>query len=289
MTPEPEHKTIKTNGVNLHVVQAGPDNGPLVILLHGFPEFWYGWQAQIPALVEAGFRVWVPDQRGYNLSDKPTHITDYDLNKLAADVIGLIDAAGSKKALLVGHDWGANVAWWTAIHYPQRLKKLVILNVPHPAVFSQTLRRNPRQVLKSWYVFFFQIPWLPEKLISLNNWRLGTRSLIQSSRPGTFSPTDLEEYRQAWSEDRAMTTMINWYRAIVQHKPKMSANPRIKVPTLVIWGAKDRFLSLEMAQPSAEMCDEGRLEVIKEATHWVQHEEAERVNKLLIEFFKKPE
>ncbi len=162
---EAEATFIHTNGVRLHVVQHGPVDGPLVILLHGFPEFWYGWRKQIPALAAAGYRVWAPDQRGYNLSDKPTGIDAYTLDQLVADVIGLIDAAGCDKVYLVGHDWGAAVAWWMALKYPQRVIKLVVSNVPHPIVMNRTVRRNFDQLRKSWYIFFFQIPWLPERLI----------------------------------------------------------------------------------------------------------------------------
>lgn len=275
---------LPTNGITLHVAQAGPDDGDLTILLHGFPEFWYGWQHQIPALAKAGLRVWAPDQRGYNLSDKPRGVKAYTLDKLAADVIGLLDAAGVDKANIVGHDWGAAVAWWVALRYPERVRKLAILNVPHPRVMARTLRRNRRQLLKSWYIFFFQIPRLPEFLISLGHWRGAANALAGTSRPGTFSHADLLRYRDAWSQPGAFTAMINWYRAIVQHQPDAPADQRIHVPALVIWGARDRFLSREMAPASVDLCDDGRLVLIEEATHWVQHEEAARVNQLLLEF-----
>ena len=152
------YEYIETNGIRLHVAQAGSDDKPLVILLHGFPEFSYGWRKQIPYLVEAGYRVWAPDQRGYNLSDKPEGLAAYSIDELAADVIGLIDAAGEKKVFLVGHDWGAAVAWWVAAKYPERLKKLITLNVPHHSVMRKTLRSNFSQLRKSWYIGFFQIP-----------------------------------------------------------------------------------------------------------------------------------
>ena len=280
-----EHTTIKTNDVNLHVVQAGPQDGPLVILLHGFPEFWYGWKEQIPALAEAGFRVMAPDQRGYNLSDKPHGVKAYRLDELAKDVIGLVDSTGRDKCFLVGHDWGANVAWWTAINYPQRLNKLVILNVPHPEVMTQTLRKSLKQLRKSWYIFFFQIPWLPEKLTSMRDWQRGVGSLLTTSRKGTFSRADLEKYKQAWSQPYAMTAMINWYRAIVRHPLKFDPHHKISVPTLVIWGKGDKFLDSKMAQPSADKAENGHVKFL-EASHWVQHEEPEQVNKLLIDFFQ---
>lgn len=277
---------IHTNGITLHVVQDGPETGELVILLHGFPEFWYGWREQIPALAGAGYRAWAPDQRGYNESDKPKGIAAYTIDKLAADVIGLIDAAGVEKATVVGHDWGAAVAWWTANAYPDRVAKLIVLNVPHGAVMLTHLRKNWRQMLKSWYIFFFQIPWLPENLIRVNRWQAGVQALEGSSRPGTFSADELEKYRQAWSQPGAFTAMINWYRAVVQKTPKNPADLRIHMPTLVLWGAKDKFLSREMAQDSLDYCDEGRLVSFEEATHWVQHEEVTKVNELIIGFLR---
>lgn len=279
-----DNQTIETNGIRLNVVQAGPKDGPLLILLHGFPEFSYGWRKQIPFLASAGYRVWAPDQRGYNISDKPEGIAAYTLDKLAADVVGLIDASGEEKAYLVGHDWGAAVAWWVAAVYPERLAKLVILNVPHGSVMQKNLRKNFAQLRKSWYFLFFQIPWLPEALSRLGNWKFAIRALVKTSRPGTFSESDLEQYRRAWSQPNAYRSMINWYRAIVQKPPKGPASKRIGVPTLLIWGAQDRFLGREMAQPSIDRCEDGNLVFIEEGSHWVQHEEAERVNKLIDTF-----
>lgn len=277
---------VEVNGqpgssVRLHVVQAGPVDGPLVILLHGFPEFWYGWKRQIEPLAAAGYRVWVPDQRGYNLSDKSKGIGAYGIDQLAADVVGLIDAAGQEKAVVVGHDWGGAVAWWTAAKYPQRVERLVILNVPHPAVMKRFVSRDLGQMRRSWYIGFFQLPWLPERLARLGNWATLTRTLRSTSRRGTFSDADLAQYRTAWSQPGAITAMINWYRASLRRPPARLPSVRITVPTLLIWGAHDRFLKREMAQPSIDRCDNGRLVFFEKATHWVQHEEAERVTQLI--------
>ncbi len=281
-----QHSHIPTNDITLHVVQDGPETGELVILLHGFPEFWYGWRRQIPALVEAGYRVWVPDQRGYNESDKPEGIAAYAIDKLSADVIGLMDAAGVEKATVIGHDWGAGVAWWTAMAYPDRVAKLIVLNVLHGSVMQANLRKNLGQLWKSWYIFFFQIPWLPEKLMGLNHWQAAARGLAGSSRPGTFSEAELDQYRHAWSRPKAFTSMINWYRALIQKPPPTPADVRIHVPTLVLWGAKDKFLSREMAHESMAYCDDGRLVYFEEATHWVQHEEVTKVNELILHFLR---
>jgi epoxide hydrolase 4 len=277
---------ILTNGVGLHVVQAGPDQGPLVILLHGFPEFWRGWIKQIGPLAQAGWRVWAPDQRGYNLSDKPKGLAAYQIETLAKDVLGLIEASGREKACLVGHDWGAAVAWWVALRYPEKVARLAILNVPHPVVMIRTLRTNRAQLRKSWYIFFFQIPFLPEALTRRNDWAFAVRSLKGSSRRGTFNDDDIREYRRAWGRKNAFHSMLNWYRAAVQRPPKTPPDPRIHLPTLVLWGEKDRFLGREMVQPSLDLCDDGRVLFFEQATHWVQHEEPEKVNSLLIDFFE---
>jgi pimeloyl-ACP methyl ester carboxylesterase len=280
-----EHVFLPTNGIRLHVVQTGSRYGALVILLHGFPEFWYGWRNQIQPLANAGLRVWVPDQRGYNLSDKPGGIAAYKLDELTKDVVGLMDAAGVDKCYLAGHDWGAAVAWWVALCYPERLHKLAILNVPHPAVMTQTLSSSPAQLKKSWYMFFFQIPFLPEAILRNNDWELMVKMLKSSSKPGSFSNADIDQYLHAWWRKDAITSMLNWYRAVIQMPPDMSSNMRIQVPTLILWGAQDNALGREMARPSLDLCEQGKLVFFESSSHWVQHDESEAVNKYLLDFF----
>ncbi|RTQ50757.1 alpha/beta hydrolase [Hymenobacter gummosus] len=279
-----EDHYVETNGVRLHVVQCGPLDGPLIVLLHGFPEFWYGWHRQIPALAAAGYRVWAPDQRGYNLSAKPRRVAAYAVEELVADVLGLLDAAGAERAGVVGHDWGGIVAWHLAARHPERLARVAILNVPHPAVFARTLRRSGRQRLRSWYAFFFQLPWLPEQLARLHYWWAGRRSLTGTSRRGTFGPDDLRRYRLAWSQPGAMRSMIHWYRAAARRGSSVQAG-RVAVPLQLIWGRRDAFLEAEMAAESLQYCAQGRLTYFDQATHWVQHEEADRVNELLLAHF----
>jgi len=271
--------------VRLHAAAAGPEDGPLLILLHGFPEFWYGWAKQMEYFASAGYRVIAPDQRGYNLSDKPEDIGAYGVDALAADVVDLIGVLGREQAIIAGHDWGAAVAWWTAIRYPMRLEKMVIVNVPHFSVMSRHLRRSPRQLLRSWYILFFQLPLLPEFLARAWNWRMLECAVRGSSNPGAFSDLDIDRCRQAWSQPGALTAMVNWYRAARRQGPEMPEDPRISVPTLIIWGARDAFLGREMAQPSADMCHNGKLVFFEDATHWVLHEEPDEVNRLMDEFF----
>jgi pimeloyl-ACP methyl ester carboxylesterase len=284
MAPRLEEHYIPTNSITLHVMAAGPVEGPLVVLLHGFPEFWYGWRRQIPALAAAGYRVLVPDQRGYNRSDKPRGLRAYRTNVLAADIVGLLDAAGREQAAIIGHDWGAMVAWVLALEHPDRVARLAILNVPHPAVMEDNLRHNTRQRVRSLYAAFFQLPGLPEWLLRAGNWRVLTEGMRRSARAGSFTAADLRRYRAAWARPGAITAMLNWYRAALRRPPPRAADPRVHVPTLMIWGAGDQALGREMAPQSIALCDDGRLHVIEDATHWVQHDAADRVNALLLDF-----
>lgn len=281
-TPEYEHHFLKTNGITLHVVAAGPQDGPVVILLHGFPEYWGGWRKQIPALVEAGFRVWAPDQRGYNRSDKPAEVDDYRIETLAADILGLIDLTGREQVNLVGHDWGAAVAWWVAMEQPERLSHLAILNVPHPSVMAKTVLTDPRQTLRSTYIGFFQIPWLPEAASRAFNWAMLARTMKRSAAPGVFTDEILADYKRAWSQPGAYTAMLNWYRAAVRHAPEGWPSAIITPPTTIIWGTADFALRKAMAEPSADLCSDAELIYLDGVSHWVQHEAPSKVNSILL-------
>jgi epoxide hydrolase 4 len=280
-----EKLSFNNGSVGLQAVAAGPLDGPGVLLLHGFPEFWYGWHRQIEPLAAAGFRVIVPDQRGYNLSSKPSDAAAYALTELVSDVIAIADQLGKEKIFLAGHDWGAAVAWSAALLYPQRIAKLAVLNVPHPSVMRKFLSTRPRQLLRSWYMFFFQFPWLPEAALSAFNFHMGARALVGSSRPGTFTAEDLAQYRAAWSQPGALTGMINWYRALFRTRVKFP-DRTVRVPTRILWGERDAFLLAEMAHESLRYCTNSELFTFAEATHWLQHEEPARVSELLINFFR---
>ena len=280
-----ENLSFQNGAVSLHAVAAGPNDGPVVVLLHGFPEFSYGWRQQIEPLAATGFRVVVPDQRGYNLSSKPSGVAAYALAELVSDVIAIADQLGREKIFLAGHDWGAAVAWSAALLHPQRISKLAVLNVPHPSVMRKFLSTRPRQLLRSWYMFFFQLPWLPEIFFSAFNFRIVSRSLLRSSRPGTFSTEDLAQYRAAWSQPGALTGMINWYRALFRARVEFP-DKIVRVPTRLLWGERDAFLLAEMARESLRYCTNAELFTFANATHWLQHEEAARVSELLIDFFR---
>lgn len=285
-----EDSFIKLSSLSLHVVQAGPVDGELVVLLHGFPEFWYGWRKQIVPLAEAGFRVVVPDQRGYNLSGKPVGVSAYALPKLVGDVAGLVSSLGREKCRLVGHDWGAAVAWETALAYPNLLERLVILNVPHPDVMVRFLGRRWEQTRKSWYIFAFQLPRLPEWLIRRRDFAALQRALTASADPEIFSAQDLDAYREAWAQPGALTAMLNWYRAAFRAGLRQIIKPggqqlrRVQPPTLMLWGKHDVALSWEMAEPSIKLCEQGELVMFENATHWVQHDEAQAVTQHLLTF-----
>jgi pimeloyl-ACP methyl ester carboxylesterase len=283
-----EHLTFHNGAIDLHAVAAGPTNGPVVILLHGFPEFWYSWHKQIAPLASSGFRVIVPDQRGYNTSSKPRGAASYALSELTSDILAIAGQLHQDRIFLAGHDWGAAVAWSVALLHPQRVAKLAILNVPHPSVLGRYLRTNRRQLRRSWYMFFFQLPFLPEAAFSAFHFRLGMRSLTRSSRPNTFSAEDLAQYRAAWSQPGALTAMINWYRAAARHHTQFP-DSTVHVPTRILWGERDAFLLSQMAHDSLRYCDIADLYTFADASHWLQHEEPARVSDLLIDFFRSKE
>jgi len=283
--PSAESTYRTVDGVDLHVVTAGDPEGPLVVLLHGFPDFWYGWRHQIPALVEGGFRVLVPDQRGYNLSDKPRALSAYRMGRLSGDIAALVESEGRESAHVVGHDWGAAVAWDLSVRHPDVVDRLGTVNVPHPAVMQRTLQTNPRQLLRSWYMFYFQVPGLPEWFLSRND-AAGVASVLESSsNPGAFTATDLQHYRGAYRRPGATRGPVNWYRALFWRRDD-PPRERVTAPTLVVWGDQDDALLPEMADESLEYCDDGRLERFPNASHWVHREEPERVNELLLSHFE---
>jgi len=283
-----EFRVLHIHGVALHVVLAGSPSGKPLVFLHGFPEFWFGWRHQIDHFVCSGYRVIIPDQRGYNLSEKPADIDSYSIDLLARDVIGVLDAVTHSKAFVVGHDWGASVTWYLAARYSERVSRTAMLSVPHPRVFIKNLIISPTQLRKSWYVLFFQLPWLPERILRARDWALLVRALRDTSPRGVFSDPDLEQYKESWTRKGALTAMLNWYRAALLSPSTFAIDAdasRVKVPALLIWGRNDQFAGEAMARESLQYCDDGYLEVFESATHWVQHEAPARVNTLLSQFF----
>lgn len=280
-------KSYDVNGISLHVVEKGEKDGKEIMFLHGFPEFWYGWIKQIDSFAEQGFRVLVPDQRGYNLSSKPQGVKAYTVEQLTADIAALITQITDRKIILVGHDLGGNIAWMMGILYPQLLEKLIIINMPHPAVMKKYLLKNPKQMLKSWYAGFFQLPFLPEKISQAFDYKILETAMVKSAQPETFSDKDMERYKQAWNQPGALKAMINWYRAYKYST--LDTNKEVNIPALMIWGQNEPFLHHEMVYESKNKCKEGHIEFIQDATHWVHHEKPQQVNALMYSFIHQAE
>lgn len=278
-------RRVATNGIHLNVAQAGPEDGPPVLLLHGFPEFWYGWRHQIEALARLGYRVWAPDGRGYARSDKPQGRSAYRMEELLADVVGLIDAGGWERVRVVGHDWGGAVAWRLAERHPGRVERLTVINCPHPGVLGAALRRDPAQLLRSSYVFFFQLPGVPEAALRWRGYRMLARAMRGTSAPGSLSAEELAEYRRAWAEPGALTGMLNWYRAAPLSLPRLAGGPgRVRPPALLLWGTGDRFLGEALIEPTLARCDQGRLHRLEGVSHWAPWEAPGEVNAVLADW-----
>lgn len=281
------HVFVETNRIRLHCVTQG--EGDLVVLLHGFPEFWYSWRHQIPALARH-FKVVVPDLRGYNDSDKPSH--GYDLDTLSADVRGLIRSLGYSKAHIIGHDWGGAIAWHLAHRFPQYLHKLAVLNAPHPQRFMQELVSNIDQLRRSWYLLAFQVPNVPEMLI-----RLSLKDFVkrlfqgQAIRKGAFTTRDTEIYRAALEKPGVLSAALEHYRHFLslpswfRHWERAIAP--IDVPTLVLWGEDDLFLSQTLLEGLEQWVTAPlKLKRIPQCGHWIQQEVPQTVNRELLQFLK---
>ncbi|HEY7974364.1 MAG TPA: alpha/beta hydrolase [Ktedonobacterales bacterium] len=272
---------ISTNGVRLHYVAAG-ERGPLVLLLHGFPEFWYSWRWQIAPLA-ARFRVVAPDLRGYNLSEKPR--TGYDIRTLYRDVAGLIAAFDAPDAHIVGHDWGGVIAWALAIRQPQLVRKLVILNAPHPGTFMRELR-HARQLRRSWYAALFQLPWLPERLLARDDYA-AIRAICHAAnrRAVIFTPEDIERYVAAIARPGALTAALNYYRQLLRGGlGALGPLRRIDAPTLVLWGERDPALGVELLDGLERWVADLRIQRFPDARHWLSQERPDDVTQALLAF-----
>lgn len=283
---ELESTRMAGSGVLIHVMFAGPKDGPPVVLLHGYPEFWWAWNRQIKHLAEAGFRVIVPDQRGYNSSEKPRGVESYRGDLLIADVIALIVRLRYEDVYLAGHDWGGAIAWRIAIEHPERVRKLVIFNAPHPLAWRDLERRGEQEDAINWFRLLFQLPVIPELATRAGNFRLVVNSLRETSRPGTFPDHVMDYYRYAWARNWSMHSMINWYRAAFRYPVEVAEDSVVQVPTRVVWGMQDRYFDPRMARLSLERCRTASLLEVPNAGHWLLHEEPELTSQQMIEFFQ---
>jgi len=270
--PDVESTYRDIGDVRLHVVAAGDPDAPLVVLLHGHPDFWYGWRDQIRSLVEADFRVVVPDQRGCNLSEAPDRIDAYRQSELVGDVRELIHSEGRESAHVVGHDFGGFVAWNLALRQPSMVDRLGIFNVPHPTVYRDTLRSSPQQIARSWYVWFYQVPKLPEWMLTRNDMANMVDSLEITSKPGTFDEETITRYKAAWRHT-GITPRINWYRGF--RRSDSPSRDTVTQPALICWGKDDVALLPSMAEKSVNYCEDGQLQVFPNTSHWIHNERDE--------------
>ena len=283
-----EHRDIITNGIRMHYVTQG--SGPLVVLLHGFPEFWYSWRYQIPFLAEHGFTVVAPDLRGYNDTDKPRR--GYDVATLLRDIEGLIKGLGQERAIIAGHDWGGALAWAFAIYYPHMTSRLIVMNAPHPQAMLREFR-TLKQLRKSWYIFAFQMPWLPEALLLRNHASEVGRMLKGAAlQKAAFPPEVTAIYQEAMSKPGAMAAGLNYYRQLFRRPPvSIIRNNReaahISAPTLLIWGEHDIALGIELTQGLEQWVEQIEVKRLPDSGHWVQQEQPGKVNQLMLDFLQK--
>ena len=272
---ELEEVFIETNGIMLHTIIVG--TGEPLILLHGFPEFWYCWLKVIPFLKD-DFKLIIPDMRGYNLSDKPKGIENYKLEILIEDIKGLSENLGLEKFNLAGHDWGGAVAWIFAEKYPELLNKLIILNSPHHKIFTEKLRTDKNQQKASFYIFEFYKP-NGEKFIIENNYEQLKKFVFTEN----FSDLEKKKYIEAWSQPGAIEGTVNYYRANRSFKEWTGI---IEVPTLVLWGMKDLFLTPQLLDGLSNYVKDLRIEKNEESSHWITHDAPEFVSLKIREFIK---
>lgn len=284
-----EHRFVLANQLRFHLADCGAGER-FALCLHGFPECWYSWRYQLPLLAEAGYRAWAPDLRGYGETERPLRMQDYAIEYLLEDVRGLIAASGSQRALLIGHDWGAVIAWYFAMRHPELLRGLVIMNVPHPAVMERAIWG--RQLLRSWYALFFQLPWLPEMLLAARDYRAIRHAFVGMAVDKSRFPQEvLQVYRDQAARPGALTAMLNYYRALLRgggaQRQRRLGYPRIDTPTLMIWGERDAALGKETTYGTERFVTDLTLHYLPNVSHWVQQEAPEEVNRLLWQWLQR--
>ena len=287
--PDPDSgirlREVEANGLTFEVAEAG-EGDQLILCLHGFPELNYSWRHQMPLLASMGYRVWAPNQRGYGATSRPARVEDYTADKIVADAAALFDASGAKKLTLVAHDWGGAIAWLFAINRARPIERLVVMNLPHPKCFAAALRHWPQRK-RSWYMAFFQLPWLPERFLLAND-AAGIRRAFRGMAidKSRFPDAVLDVYARAAQRPGAATAMINWYRAAAR-KPgglALRNDGRVEVPTLIVWGEEDSALGLETLDGTDGYVADLTIRRLPAVSHWVQQEAPEKVNAILAEW-----
>jgi pimeloyl-ACP methyl ester carboxylesterase len=281
----------QVNGLRLHYASSGERGRPLIVLLHGFPEFWFAWQHQLGALGQTHFVV-APDTRGINLSEKPAELREYRAHRVAADIVALAQSLGYEEFTLVGHDWGGAIAYTIAIQHAQRVRRLVILNAVHPAIFVRELRDSPEQAAASQYIHKYRRADAVERL-SRNDFAELIEGMVSTdgSVPAWFDADTRRRYIEAWSQPGALQAALNYYRAGALFPPQAGepALPDldasalvVRAPTLMLWGQRDRFLLPGCAQQLEHVIPDLRVERFPQASHWIAHEEPEAVSRLIL-------
>ncbi len=283
--PEPRHRFVEANGLRFHVAECG-EGDRLALCLHGFPELWFSWRHQMPLLARLGYRVWAPDLRGYGASERPLDREAYAIEALMGDVAGLIDAAGARHTLLLGHDWGGIVAWYFAMRRLRPLERLALMNIPHPEPARAALRRSWAQKRRSLYALFFQLPRVPEWLLGRNR-ALAIDLIFQRtvSNPGRFPPEVREVYREAAARPGALKAMLDYYRALLRgggaRRQHALGSPVIETPTLLLWGTADVALGLETTHGTERWVADLTFRTLPAVSHWVQQDDPDTVNAML--------
>lgn len=277
---------VETDPITFEVDMAGdPESKKLALLLHGFPESKFSWRYQMPLLADQGYRVWAPNQRGYGHTTRPKGVQNYTIDHLVSDAGKLMAASGCEEVLLVGHDWGGAVAWAFALNPPRPIDRLVIMNLPHPTIFGRSLRTR-KQFMRSWYTMFFQIPGLPEKLLSLRDAEPIGRAFTEMAIDKSRFPTEVTDvYRRNALLPGALTGMVNWYRGARKTPPEwrevFQNPPVLETPTLMIWGEEDTALGIETTYGTEKLVRDFTLRYLPQVSHWVQQEAPEVVNRML--------
>ena len=276
---------VDANGLVFETDQCG-DGNRLALFLHGFPEHSFSWRYQLPLFAEMGYRAWAPNMRGYGNSSGPHNVKDYAIELLMADVAGLIDASGLKEVVLIAHDWGAMIAWYFAMRKIRPLERLIIMNVPHPGAFAKRIRSLPVQLMKSWYIFFFQLPWFPELMFTAKEAKGVADAFVNMAVDKSRFPEEvLDVYRKNALRPNGMKYMINYYRALVRgggaSRQMKQGFPVIDVPTLMIWGEEDAALDRRTTLGTENLVNDFTIRYLANVSHWVQQEAPETVNAMI--------
>jgi pimeloyl-ACP methyl ester carboxylesterase len=278
-------RAVAASGLSFEVAEAG-EGDHLALCLHGFPELNYSWRYQMPLLADMGYRVWAPNQRGYGASSRPAGVAAYAADRIVADAAALFDASGAAKLTLVAHDWGGAIAWLFAINRVRPVERLVVMNLPHPICFAEALKAWPQR-RRSWYMAAFQVPWLPERILTANDAAAVRRAFRSMAVDKARFPDEvLDVYAAAAQAPGAATAMINWYRAAARHRGAMrlSNGGQVAAPTLIVWGEEDTALGLETLRGTERFVADLTIRRLPGVSHWVQQEAPEAVNAILAEW-----